>query len=464
MSAKDSAGFKLVVVLAVGALLVGGAFARKRFASDTPQPSASASSSSSTASAVATVSASTAASGSASASPPTSVDRAALLQAVIAGDVAKIDALHQQGVALTGILSPAARSGSAPLMTWLIDHGVDVHEDEDAVAPPIVLAEDHEAIVLLLLARGTKEPTLLQAIRAQAPKTVARVLSKKTDPNATTEGGEPALHVAIASGSGPARASIVKSLLDAGAKADGGAKADAGPPQETPLDAAIHEVEIGSDGALEVVKLLVAKAPVDRDAMSLALGMHSTQQDAVLDVLLAGKIPPDTAYRGVGIATDPKLVARIGAVAKGVAWNTKDPYIEDPPLLGAARRADLALVQALVAAGAPADGADESGETPLIAVVSTAPPDSEDATKVVTFLLGKGANANRKTKDGRRPLFIAAGRGSEATVKALLAKGANVNDDVNGITPLDAAEEGSHEEIVTLLIAKGAKRKPAPKN
>jgi ankyrin repeat protein len=455
MSAKESAGFKLLVVVGIGAVLGGAALAKQRLSADKPHPAPTTTAQS----AELTPSAAPAASSSAAPAPPkpTSSDRAALLEAAGAGDLPKVQALHEKGVALAGTLAPAARSGNVALVTWLIDHGVDVHEDEDSGVPPLVESEDHEGVVALLLARGVKEPDLVRAVHAQAPKTVARLLSKKADPNAKASDGDPVLHAAIVAGEGAKRTAIVKSLLDAGAQPDApGAAGD------TPLDSAIHQAEAGSDGAVDVVKLLAAKAPIDRDAMMIALGMRSDRKAAVLDAILAGKVPPETAYRGVALATDPKLVARIAA--KGVAWGTKDPYVEEPPLLVAARKLDVELVKALLAAGAPVEGGDELGDTPLLTTIDAAPPDSDGAATIVSALLAKGANANRRAKDGRRPLHVAAERGEEAIVKALLAKGAHVDDEVNGTSPLEAAESNGHREVAKILLAKGAKRKAPPKD
>ncbi len=465
MSAKETSGFKLMVVVGVGAVIVGLAVAKAKLSGPTPtaQPVSSASVSSVATAPSAITSASAPPVVSAEPPKPTTADRAALLEAAAAGDLPKVQALHEKGVSLSDTLAPAARSGKLDLVRWLLDHGVDPHEDEDAAVSPLLEAEEHEAIAAVLLSRGVKEPTLLKAIDARAPKTVARLLaSKKVDPNTKRDDGEPALHAAIGAGDGAKRTAIVKALLDAGAKAeilDGGA---AGLVTETALDAAIHKAEDGSEGAVDVVKLLAAKTPIDRDAMMIAAGMHSTQRDAVMDALLGGRITPDVAYRGVGVTRDPKLVAKIAAKSS-IAWNTKDPYVEEPPLTAAAAALNLELVQALLAANAPADGLDDGSDTPLLAAIAAGPADAEDALKIVNALLAKGANVNRRAKDGRRPLHLAAGRGQEAIVKALVAKGARLDDEVNGTTPLEAAEDGGHQDVAKLLIAKGAKKKkPAP--
>lgn len=457
--AKESTGFKLLVVLGIGAVFVGGAFLRNKLAGDPPKPVATTTAQAADVSSRPAVSAAPVVSANpADAAPkPTSADHAALAEAAAAGDLPRVQALHAKGVPLAGTLAPAARSGNVALLTWLVDNGVDVHEDEDAKVPPLVEAEDHEGVVALLLARGVKEPTLVQAVSAQAPKTVARLLGKKANPNPTdTEGtplaaGESLLHYAVHAGNGAKRTAIVKSLLEAGAKPEVGLDTD------TPLHEAVDEAERGSDGALDVVKLIAAKAAVDRDALTAALNMRNEKKDAVVDALLAGKISPEAAYRAVANTTDPKVVAKLAT--KNIAWGTKDPMVEEPPLLVAARKLDHELVKALLAAGAPVDGGDELGDTPLLATIEASPPDSDDAAKVVNALLAKNANANRRAKDGRRPLHLAASRGEETIVKALLAKGAHVDDEVNGVSPLEAAESNGHQAVAALLKAKGAKKK-----
>lgn len=55
---------------------------------------------------------------------------------------------------------------------------------------------------------------------------------------------------------------------------------------------------------------------------------------------------------------------------------------------------------------------------------------------------------------GDHPLINAAGRGDLSRVKALLAAGADVNDDAgHGITALMVAAQNGHQEIVQALLA-----------
>ena len=92
--------------------------------------------------------------------------------------------------------SPSRReSGDMTVTRWLLDHGADVHEDEDSVDAPVLLADEHPDIVALLLERGAIEPSLATAAHAGAPSAVSRLLSAHAQVNVVnpTEGSP--LHV-----------------------------------------------------------------------------------------------------------------------------------------------------------------------------------------------------------------------------------------------------------------------------
>jgi hypothetical protein len=83
-------------------------------------------------------------------------------------------------------------------------------------------------------------------------------------------------------------------------------------------------------------------------------------------------------------------------------------------------------------------------------------------TKVVEFLLARGANVNASTKDGETPLMVAANYGHPETAEVLIAKGADVNAKAHsGSTPLYFSEHYCHEkkgckEVRNVLLRHGA--------
>lgn len=81
--------------------------------------------------------------------------------------------------------------------------------------------------------------------------------------------------------------------------------------------------------------------------------------------------------------------------------------------------------------------------------------------EAVKALLAKGTDVNAKTRYGVTALYYAADRGHMELVKLLLEKGADVNvrDTFYGSTALGAASDKGHPAIVKALIDKGANGK-----
>lgn len=81
--------------------------------------------------------------------------------------------------------------------------------------------------------------------------------------------------------------------------------------------------------------------------------------------------------------------------------------------------------------------------------------------EAVKALLAKGADVNAKTRYGATALSYAADKGHLGVVRILLDHGANVNvkDTFYGETPLGWAAYRGHTDIVKLLLDKGAEAK-----
>jgi len=371
--AKESAGFKLLVVLVAAGVVGGLVVARQRLGGPPPAASSVVAAGGPPPASASPLTGGDA--GLAAAAPDAApADVSALNAAITAGDLPRIEELAKS-TSLQGTLATAAATGNVGVVTWLLDHGVDPHEGETSTSPPILAADAYPSVVELLLARGARETTLSGALDGAAPGALKRLLAK----------------------------------------------------------GAVVDVAVANEAAASRI------ANVD-------------------DLLLGGKLTPEAAYFMVQKERDPKRIAAIAA--KGVAWNAEHPLVSPtPPLVAAARALDVPRAKALLTAGAPVDRAGEGGETPLFSAIDAAAPDQEDAAKIVDALLGKSANPNKRAADGRRPLHLAAEKGEEAIVKSLLAKGAHVDDEVGGTTPLEAAESNGHQGVARLLTAAGAKRK-----
>lgn len=118
---------------------------------------------------------------------------------------------------------------------------------------------------------------------------------------------------------------------------------------------------------------------------------------------------------------------------------------------GAAREADVAAVQAQLAAGADVNVPDDAGTSALLWAAYNASPD------LVSVLLAAGADPNAPNPFDVTPLLQAARNGDAATMRLLLDAGADAARAVrDGETPLMAAARSGSIDTVQQLLAHGA--------
>ena len=179
------------------------------------------------------------------------------------------------------------------------------------------------------------------------------------------------------------------------------------------------------------------------------------------------------------ISGKPKVLAAL--VKAGADVNIHTAGFDESALTVAARHGDLAMVKALIAAGAKLDDQDPRGRTALSEAAFAAYVDVAEALLTAgadprlemfdgTTALGCAARADSPEliglliKHGAKvdsprapPLVAAAGNGNMAALQALIDAGADVNAmDGNGRTPLMWAAVGSSEEAARFLLASGA--------
>jgi ankyrin repeat protein len=164
-------------------------------------------------------------------------------------------------------------------------------------------------------------------------------------------------------------------------------------------------------------------------------------------------------------------------LAEGANVNARDAGGKTP-LMWAAVRGHLAMVQLLVEKGAEVNVKEPFiGNTPLHKAaeeqkagkaktehpggfeVVTYIMDNRDRPEIVKYLIAHGAEVNATNQHGETPLLKAVKKGRKATVEVLLKSGAALESQggVRGDTPLMIAAQEGELEMVQLLLDKGAK-------
>jgi F-type H+-transporting ATPase subunit beta len=166
----------------------------------------------------------------------------------------------------------------------------------------------------------------------------------------------------------------------------------------------------------------------------------------------------DRAAAGELLARHPELAGASESWSVGEALERELPIpTRATPLIRAAELGDVAMIELLLARGAPVDGpCDCAGhETPLWAALAS----GREAAAV--RLLEAGADPEMRGFAGHTPLHVAAIRGLGAAARALLARGADpAPASESGDTPLDWAQRNGHEEVAAALEGTHSVRAP----
>ncbi len=124
---------------------------------------------------------------------------------------------------------------------------------------------------------------------------------------------------------------------------------------------------------------------------------------------------------------------------------------QDARLLAVAQQGDLAGVKAALAGGANVNAGEVYTGYPLSLAAAGG------HVEVVQRLLSSGAAVNRQADEGYTALMEAVVAGHPKVVKVLLENGADPNLIAAGLSPLAAAQNQGHSEIVEQLKQAGAK-------
>ncbi len=284
------------------------------------------------------------------------------------------------------LLNTAIRDGNQQQIKAMLAKGANINaQDADGTTPLMHAVVNAKAdCVKLLLDKGA-DPNLSNKAGATALmwavndlKKVQLLLAKGANVNAVSKEEKSPLQMALRL---PNPMPVVQALLDKGANVNQVDKNGL-----TPLMFA------GFSGNLELIQILLAKGADPK-----------------------AKTKQGLTYL-VAITNSTNLAAVKWALEQGL--DVKDP--KQDFLTGAAMSGDLAIARLLLEKGATPNSPDDLGYTPLMHAVLT----EASSLELVKLLLGHGADAKAKAKDGLTALTFARRKGWTEVIELLTKAGA----------------------------------------
>jgi ankyrin repeat protein len=335
-----------------------------------------------------------------------------------------------------------ARGGNTAAAKVLIDAGADVNAREQRKGQTALMwavAQSHPAMVELLLAHGAEVDA-----RSTVNEWERMVTAEPRQKNLMPGGFTPLLYAAR-----QGCLECAKQLVEAGAQVD-----LTDPDGVTPLLSALLNAHFDTAKYLLEAGAMVNKwdfwgrtplyAAVDFNTLPHGgrpdrPSLDDTTALAMIDILLEAGANPNAQlklfppYRSLRMDRGADAILDIGTT----------------PLLRAARGADVAAIERLVAAGALIDLPQRDGITPLMAAVGAGASSIDtrgkfrtavEALETADALLEAGAAIDQTDARGRTALHYAAAAGYTDVALLLVEHGANLTvADADGVTPVDAA-------------------------
>ncbi|MCO5059841.1 MAG: ankyrin repeat domain-containing protein [Rhizobiaceae bacterium] len=394
---------------------------------------------------------------------PASANFRELVDAVAAGDAARVDALFAQGEdpsldGFTGRIEAtpmmiAAHRGDTAMARRLVRHGMDVDfrdRDGDRALQWAVRRDDETALRVLLAAGAaptlasdaTGEEALIEAIQSGRHHLARRLIDAGATVDGQSYGRQSPLHAAARWG---AYSTLAADLIALGADP----RAVDPSSGETPLHVAASSLHA------DTVRLFVdAGTPVDaRDDVGRTALFVAASRGLLANVriLLDAGADPDaeTAEK-----LSPLLAAvenldhghgDHAAVARLLVPVSSD---RDRALAAALRAGNAELSTLLLDHGADPNATDRRGQPALAAAVHV-----EDIA-LFDRLVASGADISRFGLDA---LYEAANVGRADIVRRLLGKGVDPNGRIVELPrPIVAAAAGGHTDVVETLVKAGA--------
>ena len=247
-------------------------------------------------------------------------------------------------------------------------------------------------------------------------------------------------------------------LLVARLGAAQGANAVATAPKPSPLADAVQRGDASTIQAL-LKKKVDVNAPQANGATALHWAAYRRDAESTAALIRAGanvNLKNNYGVTPLALAAQQGNPAVLDLLLKaGAKPNDPVNFVNagETPLMSAARSASVDAVKALARAGADVNAKETwSGQTALMWAAA------EGDSAMASTLLELGADLRARSNGGTTAFQFAVRKGDMPTVQAMLAAGADVNDKRPGdfATPLLVAIINGHEDLVDLLLDKGA--------
>ena len=368
----------------------------------------------------------------------------------------------------------AARFNNPAIAQALLKAGADPKAEDALGETPLQNAASNRnpAVRAILLQDDDSMPLHYAATNSDNPAEIEALLAAGADPGKEGDGGNTPLHYAVTNSDNPA---VIEALLAAGADLE--VRNDEG---RMPL----HLAAAGNGNPAVVEALLAAGADLEEEE---DVGMFSRHQMAdegrtplhwavqsnnlaVIETLLAAGADLEARdyfnstplHRAARYRSNPAVIETLLAtganleaeIDPGIGASYFNYFARSTPLHEAASFGSLAVVEALLAAGADPRKEDDDDHTPLHRAARY-----NRNPAMIEALLAAGLDLEARDDEGRTPLYLAAQYNrNPAVIEAFLAAGANLearNED--GDSPLQiATEENDNAAVREVLLAAGA--------
>ncbi|KAM0264307.1 hypothetical protein ACHAQJ_000797 [Trichoderma viride] len=350
------------------------------------------------------------------------------------------------------------------IIELFIEKGADINAKDNQAQTVLWVTSTfkHRAIIELLAAKGADmnakdnngQTALFEASRHGEHDIMKLLIQKGADINAKDNNGRTALWIASKCGHKAVIGLLVENGIDINAKDDHN--------QTVLLDAIWRENE-------DIAGVLIEKGAdiniKNRNGHTALWVAFEYQQWAIMQLFINKGADINTRDNGGKIVLSfilqnwwptPMIqdISRL-LIEKGADINAKDNHMRTP-LLEAVWRLHKPTMELLVEKGADINATDDNRWTPLLEACWHRNMD------VIEFLVEKGADINAKGSDGRTALLLILHSEprysmTKSIARFLIEKGADIHaKDNDGRTALQEASTNEHEDIVKLLIEKGA--------